>query len=169
MSWKSKEFKKLKKEWEQNLKNSGFVDVEKDIGGDRVLKQSSDYAFRRKETTQDVREAKETYFALLSEWVQKESFEDDVYSQLTLFKELQNISPDRLIMERTAEGKTIQEISREMKLLGLFKHNRDTIRYIRRRYEDKWGIKSWNKEEMVSRRVLIQCCHILQTHFLFNI
>ena len=59
---------------------------------------------------------------------------------------------DRLIMEWTAEGREIKEISIELKKLGMRKSYRNTIRFVRRRYEDKWGIREWKPEEMVSRK-----------------
>lgn len=140
--WRSNEFNALNKEWEQRLTEAGFEDCEKEIAGERVLKQSSDYAYRRQECTEVYRESKLTYFMLLAEHLTKErSFEDE---------------SDRLIMTWTADGWTIQEISRELQRLGKIKHNRDTIRYIRRRYENKWGIKIWKLEQMVSRRVAIR-------------
>ncbi len=137
--WRSNQFRQLNNEWSEILKNTGFQDAEKEIAGERVLKQSSDYAYRRSETVEVVRENKLTYFSLLSEHIAKNPrFDDD---------------SDCLIMTLTAEGHTIREISDELQLKGMRKHNRDTIRYVRRRYEDKWGIKTWTAMEMVSRRV----------------
>ncbi len=138
--WRSSEFEALNKEWSQKLTEAGFEDCEKEIAGQRVLKQSADYAYRRKECTEIYRESKLTYFMLLAEHLTKEKNFDD--------------ESDRLIMSWTAEGWTIKEISRELRRLGKIKHNRDTIRYIRRRYENRWGIKNWKTEQMVSRRVV---------------
>lgn len=140
--WRSKEFEALQKEWDERLKETGFEDIEKNIGGERVLKQSSDYAYRRKEHTQVYRENKLSYFMLLAEFLAKERNFDD--------------ESDRLIMMRTSDGWTIQEISQELKSLGKNKFNRDTIRYIRRRYENRWGIRAWKPEQMVSRKVPIK-------------
>lgn len=142
MFWKSKEFDRVRQEWEQRLKKSGFRDIEKEIKGERVLSQYSDYAYRRKET-ELVRECKLAYFTLLAQHLSVETkFEDEW---------------DQLIMERTAEGYSIKEISEELKSLvpenrERTKHNRDTIRYVRRRYEHRWGIKVWKPEEMQSRK-----------------
>lgn len=150
--WRSSQFESLNQEWEKKLKESGFQDVEKKVGREKVLKQSSDYAYRRREATEIVRDAKLTYFTLLSQWISAEKEFFDPQLTLTFNPQFEIQNADRLIMERTAEGKTIREISRELKSLGMHKFNRDTIRYIRRRYENKWGIKNWKPEQMVSRR-----------------
>jgi hypothetical protein len=144
--------KDLQKKWDRILAETGFEDIEKEIGGERVLKQSADYAFRRAEHTATYREAKLDYFCLISAKLHTTQFDD---------------SSDRLIMERTAEGRSIQEISAELKDLGWRKHNRDTIRYIRRRYEARWGIRSWKEEECVSRKVLTQSSRSPQISFPF--
>ena len=144
--------KELQKKWDRILAETGFEDIEKEIGGERVLKQSADYAFRRKEHTEIYREAKLNYHCLISARLHTTQFDD---------------ASDRLIMERTAEGRSIQEISAELKNLGWRKHNRDTIRYIRRRYETRWGIKSWKEEDCVSRKVLTQSSRSPQISFPF--
>lgn len=137
--WRSERFEALEREWNQILKETGFEDCEKEVAGTRVLKQTSDYAYRRKETSEITRENKLTYFMLLAQHVSTEkSFSDE---------------SDAIIMMLTSNGWNIKEISTELRKLGKAKHNRDTIRYIRRRYEHKWGIKTWKTEEMVSRRV----------------
>lgn len=123
------------------LKESGFEDIEVRVGNKDALKQRSGYSYRKRgaNISDIIRESKLTYFTLLAEYAARERhFEDE---------------SDRLIMTRTAEGKSIGEISKELKDLGRPKYNRDTIRYIRRRYEHKWGIRTWKPEEMVSRRV----------------
>lgn len=142
--WRTNQFETLKAEWEKKLKESGFEDAEADIGGERHLKQraSNPYAHRYRCEEELPRESKLTYFLLIAQMCAREQdFKD---------------TSDRLIMERTSEGWTITEISKELKKRALFKHNRDTIRYIRRRYEAKWGIRIWSREQMVSRRVRIR-------------
>lgn len=137
--WTSRQFRELNHEWNIKLAATGFQDAEKEIAGERVLRQSSDYAYRRKETADVVRENKCTYFMLLAQCIHTElNFEDNY---------------DRLVMERTAEGRSIREISEELKSLlpegrQRGKFNRRTIRYIRRRYEDRWGIKTWSQQQM---------------------
>lgn len=138
----SREFKQLLGEWNKKLEDTGFQDAEKEIAGERVLKQTSDYAFR--ESVEVIREAKLQYFTILAQKISDEREFDDAW--------------DRLIMERTAEGWSIKEISEELKSLKpgdreRTKHNRDTIRYVRRRYEHRWGIKVWLPHQMQSRKV----------------
>lgn len=136
--WERPEFKSLEREWNMRLLASGFEDAEKVVGGERQLKQSAEYAYRRAETVEIIRETKLAYFTLLAQRIADERcFED---------------ASDRLIMELTAEGATIRAISQELKRLGMPKSNRDTIRYVRRRYEDRWGIRKWNPRDMVSRK-----------------
>ncbi len=138
----SGEFKQLQKEWNKRLEESGFEDAEKDVGGERALKLPSNCVYRQ-ETDEVVRESKLSYFMLLAQkFAEEKEFSDEW---------------DRKIMERTAEGWSIKEISEELR--GLVptdrertKHNRDTIRYVRRRYEHKWGIKVWLPHQMQSRK-----------------
>lgn len=140
--WTSKEFQKLNEEWEQKLAESGFKDIEEQVGKDRLLIRNSGLPHRDEEEPGLCMMARQEYFLLLAELFQAE-------------KEFKDES-DRLIMERAAEGKTIADTSKELKQLGLPKHNRDTIRYVRRRYEHKWEIKAWKPKDMVSRRKLIR-------------
>lgn len=149
---KSSEFQKLKSDWDKKLKDSGFVDAEREVDGFVKLKVATSDTGRfgdifRHSKDKVKREAQQEYFHLLSQAVSRATdFEDD---------------SDRLIMERTAEGKTIREISIELRSLlpedrQRSKHNRDTIRYVRRRYENKWGVKSWKPEQMTSRKAPIK-------------
>ena len=142
--WKSPEFKELKSEWDQKLAQDGFEDQEKEVNGELALKIPTSCIGRcggilRHHRNEIKRNAKITYYELLSKWMHIETdFEDE---------------SDRLIMEWTAEGREIKEISIELKRLGMRKSYRNTIRFVRRRYEDKWGIREWKPEEMVSRKI----------------
>lgn len=132
------------------MAESGFKDAECDtqVGevGERKLKRFGKFLMRSSARSLRTKEFGD-YCRLLAEMVAQENeFED---------------SFDRLIMERTADGKSIAEISRELR--GSMpegrqrsKFNRDTIRYVRRRYENKWGIRIWKPEQMVSRKVRIR-------------
>lgn len=140
--WKTPKFRLAAAEWEARLKASGFKDAEKTWNGERVLKQTADHAYWRRGTSDLVREAKLTYFLALAQHITNERRWSD--------------KSDRFIMERTAEGWTIKEISVAMEKAGLRKSNRDTIRYIRRRYEHRWGIRKWTPQQMVSRKPKLQ-------------
>lgn len=136
--WRTREFDSLNKEWSSILKNEGFKDCEKELHGERVLRRYADYDYRHNKTPKEMVEERAAYYLLLYQMALGEAhFADD---------------SDRLIMLRTSEGKSIREISLELQSMGKPKHNRDTIRYIRRRYEHKWGIRIWLPAQMVSRR-----------------
>jgi hypothetical protein len=134
--WKSKEFEEAQRVWEAKLKESGFKDIEK-----RLPTGTEQRALNP--ANRDRQEAEAEYYRLISLKVSEEElFENEM---------------DRLIMERIAEGKKITEISAELKAKlppgkQRSRHNRRTIRYIRRRYENKWGIRSWKPEQMRPRK-----------------
>lgn len=133
-------FKALQDEWYGKLKEIGFNDIEREYKGEIFLKEWASNAYRAGKVHSETVEEKTEYYRLLSgQFSDEQAFEDD---------------SDRLIMEKTCDGWTIAEISRELKERGWEKHNRDTIRYIRRRYETKWGIRQWPPEQMISRRVI---------------
>jgi hypothetical protein len=143
--WRTKQFEAEESKWNEILKRSGFQDIEENVGGERVLKHRSDYAFRAGKSGDTAlrREAKLTYYTLLAQHLERETNFADEF--------------DRLIMEKTALGLSINEISIELRALlpkgrQRGKHNRNTIRHVRRRYEHKWGIKSWKPEEMVPKK-----------------
>lgn len=144
--WKSKAFQELKEEWDEKLKETGFEDAEKEVDGKTVLKRSSYFISSRGKSRDNMKEAEREYCQLLEYLVSREeNFEDRL---------------DKIIMERTAEGKSIREISDELKDQPKIKlknkmgnkSDRNTIAYVRRRYENKWGIKYWKPEQMVSRK-----------------
>lgn len=142
--WKTKQFKDLKDIWEKKLESSGFLDAEKDIGDERHLKQTSIATYRNNSSYENEKDEKEDYFRILS---QKFSEEQDFYDEL-----------DKKIMEMTVNGSSIREISDALRLdlkkdQRRSKFNRVTIRFVRRRYENKWGMKVWKPTDMVSRKV----------------
>jgi len=133
--WKSEKFRKLEFEWNAELEKSGFIDVEKSIGETRVLKQSSDYAYRKGGAI----ESKQEYFILLVQCIHDEKEFSDIY--------------DKAIMEFTALGYSIAAISKELRAMvpsnrQRGKFNRNTIRHVRHRYETKWGIRHWADWQM---------------------
>jgi len=145
--WQTKQFKDLLGTWNKKLEDSGFEDAEKEVNGETVLKQTSLNEGRfigvYRNASDFDRQEKEEYFRILYQLAsQEQNFEDEL---------------DKIIMERTAEGKTIKEISDELKSnlpegKQRGKFNRNTIRYVRRRYESRWGIRVWKREDMISRK-----------------
>jgi hypothetical protein len=143
--WQSQAFKNLEKEWYCLLKESGFKDAEKEVDGEIVLAHITNnqghYTSNvlRQRSIEEVRHTQFYFELLFQKFHEEKNFCDN---------------SDKLIMEKTAEGWTIKQISKELKRLRLKKYNRDTIRYIRRRYEHKWGMRQWKPEQMISRKAL---------------
>lgn len=133
--YETKQFKELEKEWDENLDRSGFCDIEKKMGTGRELKQFSQNVHRRSKS--GLKQAREKYFERLSECFQTEIFLD--YKILSDF----------------ISGKKRSEIWRELILLGA-NVDYETIRFIIRRYEYKWGIKNYTLRQMNLRRLPIR-------------
>lgn len=159
---KIKGFKELQEIWYAKLATVGFVDIEKDgqlltsasypyrhigsktqkasypyrhVGSEDAKSITSNY-FQRLDAFYRVLGAKQLYFEMISSRVQVEKFDCDA---------------DEIIMRRTAEGAQIKAISEELKVLG-HKNERKTIRYVIRKYEHRWNIKTWKPEQLTWRR-----------------
>jgi len=132
--WESDSFKKLQQKWYEKLKKSGFDDAERVVGDELKLKQRATNAYVQ--APRVVRQAKLDYYRALCEYVHREKFKNEA---------------DELIMLRRSEGITIKQISKELKKLG-FKHHRQTIRYVIRKYEHRWNIKKWSLDKLTSKR-----------------
>ena len=140
--WQTPEFNALQREWNARLGESGFVDAEKGES-ERFLKDSASEMFREKtrrhERTQILIDSRFQYFQAISRFcLNEKEFDDDC---------------DRFIMESTADGRTIREISEDLRKMvpegkRRTKHNRYTIMFVRRRYEHRWGIRTWTSEQM---------------------
>lgn len=128
---KKQDLKALQKEWDEILAATGFQDIERTIDGERALIQYASYPYRRA-TDSNVRENKLSYYAQISSMIHDEKFPNEI---------------ERLIMTRIGDGAQIQEIVMEIRKSGQNIH-RQTVRYIIRRYENKWGIKSWTQKQM---------------------
>lgn len=128
--WETKNFKELQSLWDDILKDSGFIDIEENVGKDKELKQNSSNVYRSSSSIEC--EAKLQYHRLLSECAQKTEFDDEI---------------DRFIMLKRAEGLKICEISDELKKIKQ-KNHRQTIRYIIRKWEKEWGIRAWTIEQL---------------------
>lgn len=102
----SKEFKTLQRKWNKKLKQSGFEDIEYQDPDTKeyALKWSPTKnftkAFYREKENAGIYEAKETYFRLAGFMLHDYEFEDKI---------------DKLIWEWHAEGKTMREISAQLK------------------------------------------------------
>lgn len=119
----TRKFLALQREWNEKLLASGFVDAEKLIDGDFVLKQFAKNSYRQCHSI--AREAKLRYYELLSSFNEEYEFNDPI---------------EKLIMARRSQGISIKEISEELRDLNARCH-RQTIRTIIRKYEIKWGLR----------------------------
>jgi hypothetical protein len=130
----SDEFKKLKRKWYQKIQRKGFIDQEKEVGQNTYLVQSSEYPFRHHGELQ--REARLQYYLFISQFVATEQWAN---------------SRDRIVMQSHAEGLKIKEILLKLERRGLLCH-RQTVRFIIRRFENKWKLRRWQKRELTSNR-----------------
>lgn len=130
----TKEFKELQEYWYAVLKATGFQDAEKNTGRELVLTQKASNVYRQ--ASKVVRESKAAYYNLLTYHFYKTSFDNEV---------------DRYIMLRTSEGAKRRQVSKELHKLKCKCHVQ-TIMYVVRYWEDRWGIRSWNKKQLTSRR-----------------
>lgn len=150
--WRTPEFKALAAGWYDRLKRSGFADAEVEKGGRVHLKKwtSNAYGFvgyddgefderrhlkkwKTKAATAHAYVAKERYFQALAECVSSCSFDRDV---------------DRYVLGRKADGATNIQIARELKDGGMRPRHRLSVMVIVRKYEHRWGIRTWRPEHL---------------------
>lgn len=133
--WRESKFKDLKIRWYKALEEDGFEDIET---LDEELKQPCKNGYQRfSGKSKDLREIKLEYYLRLGHALQEQGCDHDI---------------DTLIMQRTSEGFSVKEICEELKTIKSSR-NRNTIRWIRRKYENRWGIRKWKPEQMRSARM----------------
>ena len=111
----SSEFKALKNEWYQKLKDEGFKDAENDFG----LKVYHAAAFSR-ETNAIKNETKETYFTLAQHFLQSHKFESSLHE---------------LIWAYRCEGLSFRNIAKKVNASGLHKPvNKDSVQKLCKRF-----------------------------------
>lgn len=128
--WKSLSFKALQAEWYQRLEKAGFQDAERLTGAEMVLKQRASHPY--KGIPEFERDIKQAYFAILAQRLHETAFKDEI---------------DKLIMTWHAEGHTVKMICEDLDNLGE-PRNRNTIRYMIRRYEMAWGMRSYPRSKL---------------------
>jgi len=133
--WKKKGFKNLARSWNKILAESGFDDAEVELKDDRALKQRASNSYRQ--ASQLERESKFEYYTFLGHLAFNTVFPTEL---------------ERLVMTRHSEGATIKEIVEEINLRGISR-DRKTIRYIIRRWQMKWGVKTWTLRQMNLKKV----------------
>lgn len=129
--WRKKSFKVLYKEWNKKLDDSGFKDLENDIGATRILKKNGTENNYRLISPFE-RETKLEYYCFLGYLANNTEFTSEL---------------EKFVMIRHSEGATIQEVVGELNLRGIIRH-RQTVRHIIRRWQTKWGIRTWSLREM---------------------
>lgn len=131
--YQTKKFKETERDWNKKLEESGFEDIEKEVGGEKKLKNYSSGICKHENTKREIIEARREYYDKLNECFQKE-----------LFLEYEIISS-------YVHGKKRAEIHRELIASG-HQVEYETVRFIIRRYEYKWGIKNYTLKQMNLRR-----------------
>lgn len=134
----SDEFLALQKEWYDKLKECGFNDIEILKGNQFELKDDpywkslmKDWANASKTVIQ---EANANYYRIIDEWLSDPE---------TPFR-----SPfDRMIMQMHSEGRKKIEIFNALREARCPK-SLATIRFIIRRYEEKWGLMTYAMNQM---------------------
>lgn len=126
------EFLRLQQTWYQKLSDLGFNDIEKLQGDELVLSQTASYCYRNGDPF--TRAMKEQYFRFMSQ---------AVYDENTEFKN----EVHRHIMIRHSEGAKIKTILKELHARGTAR-NRNSIRFIIRKYEVAWGLRSYNPSQL---------------------
>lgn len=101
----AKELKKLQREWNKKLKDSGFVDAEEPDG--RLKRWHGHYFHNRYRPDPEFQASKEEYYRMAGHFLYDHAFEDDV---------------QRLIWSMHAEGKGQRVIIKELKHRGLRGH-----------------------------------------------
>jgi hypothetical protein len=132
--WRKKTFKVLLTTWNKKLEQSGFNDAEIELRSDRALKQSASSRFKRWPEWE--RESRLEYYCFLGNLVNNTVFKNEL---------------EKFIMIMHSEGATIREIVDQASLNGISVF-RKTVMHIIRRWETKWGIRSWSLQQMNLKR-----------------
>ena len=126
-------------QWNCILKDADFIDCETtDISGERVLKQRATNAYRQADELE--RDTRLQYYSLLGHLAHNTKFDSQI---------------EQLIMIRHSEGAEIKEIVEEIKLTGSYRC-RKMVLFIIRRWQMRWGVKTWSLKEMNLRRPLMK-------------
>jgi len=126
--YQTKEFKTLAKEWEQKLIASGFVDAEKlQSGQTRAHYGEASY----KRTKKEIIDARIQYYSTFC-----------YHAYRTFYPKYL----DREVVTRFAKGSRISDIVVELRELGVA-INRNTVRFIIRRYEHRWCMRYWTLKQ----------------------
>ncbi len=128
----SREFKALQKHWYSVLRDDGFEDIEELKGRQLVISQSCSSRFAR--LPEHIKQARIEYFNQILYFIYSENktFRNEVH---------------RYILMRYAEGARNKTIVQELKSRNT-PLTRVAVRIIIRKYEMKWGIRSYTRKQL---------------------
>jgi hypothetical protein len=132
--WRTKKFKTLTVVWNKKLEASGFHDAEIELKGDRALKQRATNSYRQASELE--RESRLEYYCFLGYLAHNTIFVDEI---------------EKFIMIRHSEGAEDKEIVEELKNMGVSRH-RQTVSYVIKRWQVKWGVKNWSLRQRNLRK-----------------
>lgn len=136
MFWKNKQFKEQKEYWYSKLEESGFRDIELDEFNLKNYAEETCRSSNEKALTSLQIDLKREYYLRL-----EHKFRENSHS----FPEGKI---DYFVMYEIMRGLNINEIVRSLKEKFNICKSRTSIRYIKRQYENAWGIREWTPEQM---------------------
>ncbi len=131
--WLTPGFKALQRAWYAELVKDGFEDAEELVADEMKLRQIAAHPYRNAESIG--METKESYYRILFQKVQGSAFDNDI---------------DRIVLTMFAEGAKVARIVESLGAHGKARC-RETVRYIIRRYEMQWGLKSYSPQKLQKR------------------
>lgn len=123
------EFRNLQREWYQKLKDIGFKDIEKLHGDELLLIQSASRSID-----------------MCTLLVSEEYYRNIGQKALDEDTEFRN-EVHKHILVRHSEGAKIKTIISELNERGLSR-TKESVRVIIRRYEMKWGIRTYTEKQL---------------------
>lgn len=157
------EFRKLQKIWYEKLAEAGFKDVEEMRGNTFFLKQSTKHPFRHVNMKRTVT-ANQVQFKngdrskydeqdlslFVTDRIQLEAKEEYYRVMSHLAYDIDTPYDNKAheyILKKWSDGETIAKISEGLTTLGEDRE-RKAIRFTIRRYEMRWGLKSYRRKEI---------------------
>jgi len=111
--------------WESILESEGLGEMD-------IKMQNGNLPLFDKDQISEDRKNQAIYYSLLHSKVNSEKFENQIHE---------------IIMAKAAEGAKICKIIEALEAKGKYIH-RETVRFIIRRYEHKWGIREWTPKQL---------------------
>jgi hypothetical protein len=133
-------FRALQQAWYQRLEEEGFRDAEEIVAGEMVLRQNAEHPLAGKDALEITQRS--DYYRALSAQVELEEFDSEI---------------DRIVMTMIADGQRIQRVVETLTFmserrppcfLSKTQRARNTVRFIIRKYEQRWGIREHAPHEL---------------------